>query len=352
MKKNKILAIAMSLALGTSILAGCSSTPKEDPVVMTINGYEVKASEYAFSLNRSFMEIDAQLGGLLSSGQEIEGMPSKAEVFDMTKLSAVSSLQEKYAIQELLDSLEITQTPEDEEKLNAMIEQTKQQLGGIQGYKQALRNLGITDEFFRADNMLTLLFQNAVLEEYGNGLKTDEELYKIYEEEFMHAQHILISTQEISAHADDDGHEHPESFVADSLATAKKTSEEALKRAKSGEEFSSLMGVYSDDPGQPLVGYAFKEGYMIAEFEAAVKSLEVNEISEVIDTTFGHHIIKKIEPSKENFEANKDMILLGDGEKLATDAVTVVIGTQKVENLDALATITSENYKDFLIFDK
>jgi parvulin-like peptidyl-prolyl isomerase len=67
-----------------------------------------------------------------------------------------------------------------------------------------------------------------------------------------------------------------------------------LKRARAGEDFAKLAKDYSEDPGSKDKGgeYTFPRGQMVAEFEAAAFSLGTNQVSDIITTRFGYHIIK------------------------------------------------------------
>ncbi|HKP13600.1 MAG TPA: peptidylprolyl isomerase [Blastocatellia bacterium] len=67
-----------------------------------------------------------------------------------------------------------------------------------------------------------------------------------------------------------------------------------LQRIREGEDFATLARRYSEDPGSKNSGgeYIFARGKMAPEFEAAAFSLEPGEVSDVIATTFGYHIIK------------------------------------------------------------
>jgi serine/threonine protein kinase len=70
------------------------------------------------------------------------------------------------------------------------------------------------------------------------------------------------------------------------LAKAK----EILNRARSGEDFASLMKQYSEDPGGD---YTFGRGMMVKPFEDAAFALEPGQISNVVESEFGFfHIIK------------------------------------------------------------
>lgn len=70
------------------------------------------------------------------------------------------------------------------------------------------------------------------------------------------------------------------------------------ERVLKGEKFSMLATLYSQDPGSTSKGGElgfFTRGDMVGEFEAAAFSLKPGEVSPVIETKFGFHIIQLIE---------------------------------------------------------
>jgi len=71
--------------------------------------------------------------------------------------------------------------------------------------------------------------------------------------------------------------------------------QELLQRATEGEEFGDLAEAYSEDPGSAVDGGRlgwFPEGVMVPEFEAAAFALQPGQISEIVQTDYGYHIIK------------------------------------------------------------
>lgn len=67
------------------------------------------------------------------------------------------------------------------------------------------------------------------------------------------------------------------------------------KRADEGEDFSLLATLYSEDPGSASEGGALglmPRGTFVPEFEAAAFKLQPGEISDVVKTQFGYHLIK------------------------------------------------------------
>jgi len=76
---------------------------------------------------------------------------------------------------------------------------------------------------------------------------------------------------------------------------AKQQAEAVLQRAKAGEDFAALAKEFSKDPGSAINGGDldfFGSGQMVAPFEAAVKTMQVGSISDLVESRFGFHIIK------------------------------------------------------------
>ncbi len=81
-----------------------------------------------------------------------------------------------------------------------------------------------------------------------------------------------------------------------------------LVRVKGGENFATLAGKYSMDPGSRSkggnLGY-FGTGTMVESFEKAAFTLKVGEISEIIKSPFGYHIIKVTDSRLRKFEGKE-----------------------------------------------
>ena len=112
-----------------------------------------------------------------------------------------------------------------------------------------------------------------------------EQYYKDNAEQFstpeqIRASHILLSTE-----AQDD-------------ATVRAQAEEILAQAKAGADFAALAKQHSADEGNKELGGDldyFPRGQMVAEFDEAAFALEPGQISDLVKTQFGYHIIKVVD---------------------------------------------------------
>lgn len=75
-----------------------------------------------------------------------------------------------------------------------------------------------------------------------------------------------------------------------------------------GKDFDELIAKYGQDPGMKARsgGYYFTYGWMVKEFETASYALSENDISGIVESDFGYHIIKRLPVTKEELTASPD----------------------------------------------
>jgi peptidyl-prolyl cis-trans isomerase C len=199
-------------------------------------------------------------------------------------------------------------------------EQIKREFGEIKVLAARARGEGLDQD--EATKLRILLSRNGILASaYSNDLRSNSEklvsdadigqYLKDHQDEFeeVHARHILVSTKASETPDEDeeeakDGKDSKDAKEAGDKAKKPKvlTKEEAtaraqtiLDRVRKGEDFSKLAEEYSDDPGSKSkggdLGY-FSRGQMTPPFEQAAFSLKPGQISGLVESDFGIHIIK------------------------------------------------------------
>ena len=145
-----------------------------------------------------------------------------------------------------------------------------QQSGQYADWAAFLKENSMTEEYLRSLIADNLMF-DAMSKSHGGPTSVEQ----------VHASHILVATQE--------------------------TGQEVLDKLAKGEAFADLAAQYSTDTGSKDQGGDlgwFPRGVMAPEFEEAVFSLEPGKISQLVQTTFGYHIILVHEKAVRELESS------------------------------------------------
>ncbi len=149
-----------------------------------------------------------------------------------------------------------------------------------------LEQLAIKNPEVMKESLLKAIFYQSNITEqevYDHYVSTEEDLQAELKNsqyatgKWMKAKHILILSKD-----DKDAKAQAEEILA--------------KLKKNPEDFDKLMAEYSQDPGSKTYpdGYLFKEGDMVTEFYEGALALEAGEISEIVESPYGYHIILKV----------------------------------------------------------
>jgi len=178
--------------------------------------------------------------------------------------------------------------------------QNKAKFGTPTEFEAALQQSGITEkelvEISRKDIVISSYIESKIVPSIT---VSDEEIKKFYdenksglaEEPQVKASHILIGVDAAA--------------TPEVKAKAREKAEAILKELKSGKDFAAAAKADSTCPSKEQGGDLgfFGKGQMVPEFEQAAFALKPGELSEVVETQFGYHIIKvtegkDAEPSK------------------------------------------------------
>ncbi|MBD3288952.1 hypothetical protein GF337_09130 [candidate division KSB1 bacterium] len=249
-------------------------SPEENTVIVSTNSFEVKANEITKMI-------------YVNTGKRSQQISS----FDPDRLSAFFQQTARgYAEQKLLlNAAEEADVEATEAEVDSMLNIQYQRSGGEEKFKQWLTTNEIDLENVRQD-----MRERATIEKYFSQLSveqvdlSEEELRKAYEgDKTATVRHILLLTTNKSEGEKKEIHEKMEDI---------------LQRAKRGEDFAELAKKYSEDPGSKNTGGLYEDfgrGYMVKPFEEAAFNVPVGEISDIIETQYGYHILKVIDRKKE-----------------------------------------------------
>jgi peptidyl-prolyl cis-trans isomerase C len=167
----------------------------------------------------------------------------------------------------------------------------RKQFPNEQAFEQALNAQHMTLAKLREDARANMMIQKLLQGEIAKIEIKPSDISTFYEKnpdkfqqpETVHAAHILVIV--------------PQGSDEKAKAALKAKALEALKAARSGQDFATLARKYSDDGSAQHGGDLgfFPRGQMVPAFEQAAFALKPGEISDLVETPFGFHIIKMIE---------------------------------------------------------
>jgi peptidyl-prolyl cis-trans isomerase C len=279
--------------------------PQVDKVVAVVNGAEITESQV---VRRVEVKWKAQLDKLAEQAPELAAQQEKL---------ARSRATQELVIEHLLDEeahkagIEVT----DAELVAEMTEQLAAQTPPmtIEVYKTLFEAQGGDFEAMKDFLARNMKYQKLVEAHAADSLRvTEDDAKKYYEEhvaefqvpEQVSASHILISTSSADESAD----------VEQVKAQARRKAEELLQQIKDGADFAAVAKEHSACPSAARGGElgTFGRGDMVPQFEDAAFAMKVGEVSGIVETQFGYHIIKVTEHTDAEtiaFDEAKDDIL-------------------------------------------
>ncbi|MEG0839673.1 MAG: peptidylprolyl isomerase [Hydrogenoanaerobacterium sp.] len=302
---KKIIALLLTAVISVTAFTACSSGKKSyltdengNPVkvdtIVTIDGENVSLEELRYYILNS---KDYYEQSFLQAGQDPAAFwTENPDMMDMIKEQSLQTMVFARAIKKYAGQHDIKLTAEEKRTVTNEIDNGIKENGSPSKYDAVLEKQFMTRGLYKAlreDQLLQQKLQKVMLAPGSAIAPTAEEVKDYLIKNYLRAKHILISTQGITDEAE--------------LAAKTELAEKALARAKAGEDFDALIAEYGEDPGTSSNpdGYIFPEGQMVTEFYEGTKALKVGEISGIIKSDFGIHIINRLPLDDAYFEANK-----------------------------------------------
>jgi peptidyl-prolyl cis-trans isomerase C len=271
-----------------------------DPVIARGSGFEIKRSE-----------LDQVMTGVKSTaaarGQTIP--PGQLTLIESQLLDRL--IQDQLLLQKATDADRTNGVQKAGLQMNMLLER----FGSQEVLERQMKAVGLTVAELRSKITQENTAQ-AVKTRELNVTVTDAETKQFYDDtnhaadfeqpEMVHVRHILSLTMDPVTHAP---------LSADQQQAKRKQIDDLLKRIRGGADFAALAKQYSEDPVSKNNGGempAFPRGQMAPEFEAAAFSLTNNQVSDVITTAYGYHIIKLLDKTPAKKLVLTDKVSLGD----------------------------------------
>lgn len=200
-----------------------------------------------------------------------------------------------------VDERQVDQTLD--EQINRMVEQLGSEEKLEDYFGQPLRKIRRTLRQEIADRLLVETLQARKVREIRISRREVEEFYNATKDslpklkEAVDLSHILFTVE----------------AGEQAQKTARARIDSLLQLLRAGDDFATLARKLSEDPGSASKGGELgfiQRGDFVKEFEEAAFALKPNEISEVVKTQFGFHIIQLLERRGEKINARHILIRL------------------------------------------
>ena len=209
-------------------------------------------------------------------------------VSDYVKASVLSSVKQHLVLENLASKYGVTLTAEQEAAMAESDQSYIDQYGSEEAFEAEIAKLGMRRETYDRVARSNYLYQN--LYELYN---TEGSAVYAAEQGYITADHILLATKDMTT---------GEALTDEQKAEKKALAEELVEKLNSytGDDiasyFAELADEYSEDPGRETypTGYTFTTGSMVQEFEDAAYALSEGEVSEVVESSFGYHILLRL----------------------------------------------------------
>ena len=247
-----------------------------DPAIVTAKGFTIKQSELDQVLTGAKANAAAQ-------GQQL---PPEFAIAILNQLITIQSL------------LQIA-TPADRAagiaEANLQYTNLVNRFGSVEAFDRQLKAVGMTADELRAKATQEATAKAALKRELKISVSDDaaKAFYTKHAADFeqpetAHVRHILLMTLDPATRSP---------LPTNTVAAKRKQIDDLLKQIRGGADFATLAKQYSEDPGSRDNGGElpeFSRGQMVPEFESTAFSMTNNQVSDVVTTQFGYHIIKMI----------------------------------------------------------
>lgn len=307
---SALLAVAVSLAACAAIVCLTPAAPEFSPAqleqgvtyaavgvpggetVAAVDGNTAPAELLTYQIGYSCAYLDYMLRAYGGEGLDFsQPLASGADPKETVLTESLALLKQQLVLENLAERYGVTLSPEQE---TALAEQRAAEIErlGFDNYLAEIYKLGLSRESYDRVQRAGALYQ-AFYDAYNtpaSALYADDDVLHAYAAGagWITADHILLMTVDPTTREPlDEATVAEKKALAADLLTQLRASDDPLAT------FDALADQYGEDPGRAAnpQGYTFTHGTMVEPFDAAARALGENEISDVVESEYGCHII-------------------------------------------------------------
>jgi len=296
-----------------------------DLVVMTINDkYKVSFDEYRYFYFTALKDTGIDFEDYKDDKLE--------ESYKLVKEYVEKSIKNYYANYVIAENHDIEVTSKMEDEIEVAHQQLVKEYEGEENFNKILLSeyytLDLWKYLCRGELLLEEIY-NQLYAEGGKYFKSKDDFKKFAKtDEYARVKHILIPYASQVELSEEEMKDYDKKSLSDKLsiredayaklddeakkavdAKAKKHAEDVLKLVNDGGDYDELLAEYNWDPGME----SYEEGYFmtkdtsfVKEFVDASMALKVGEVSGLVESDYGYHIIKREAVDEKYVEENID----------------------------------------------
>ncbi len=260
-----------------------SLDPETDFIIVSTKKYKISAAQVIQAIQDNMGNQAAQLKGM-------DPEQLKSIIIQNAERMAERDL--------LLKAASDAGTQIEPGDLESALSDQYTRVGGEEQFLQMLSQAGVSMDHV-LENIETDLIIQTYLDSFLEELSqvSESEIQQAYEaDQTASVRHILLLTQ---------------GKTEEEKNEIRKAMEDILARARAGEDFAELARQHTEDPGSKESGGLYEDfsrGRMVKPFEDAAFSVPVGDISDIVETQYGFHVLQIVDRKKETrpFEEVRD----------------------------------------------
>lgn len=285
-----------------------------DETVVRLGEIEISASHYLYWLQRVINDYLAQFGGQMTTlpwdTEMVEGQTFGQFMQDQAlELATLHALLRQMAQEENLTPDPAVAADVESQYVNMIMQAGDNEERVIHALWGNLLSKELIT-WISENSDLSSQLRELYFGENSGHYPTDAEVNAYLEESGQYrAKHILLATIDLDTR---------EPLDEEAVAQKKALADDLLSQLRTAQEpivlFDQLMNEYSEDSGLAANpdGYTTRKGEMVAPFENAALALKSGEISDVVESDFGYHIILRLPMDPDDFRAECISSLMND----------------------------------------